>query len=188
MIEIILVLAILIGLAKRRRRKYRRYIAGMCDETLVISTLASRVVVSAPFDESVSETAWLSSIKAIWSLNGVTVGDNVGPLLVGVAHEDYTAAEIEAFIENTGSWSEGDMVAQEVAKRKIRMVGTFGQAGVALGWDVLNEGKPIRTKLNWIVTTGQGLQLWAYNLGSQPFTTTSPDLHVEGKVNIWPTG
>ncbi len=191
MIEIIAVLAILIVLllAKHRkgaRRKIRRYLKGSVDENLPLGTLAARTLVVATFDEGVNERTLISSIVASYSLSDVTPGDNIGPVMVGVAHSDYTAAEIEAVIENTGSWNEGTLVENEIAKRKVRIIGTFPQSPSAGATVVLNNGLPIKTKLNWILTQGQTLDLWAYNLGSAAFATTDPDVHCQGHANLWP--
>ncbi len=153
-----------------------------------MAALASRTLVSVAFDESVNERTFVSSLKAIWSLDDMTDAPDVGPILVGVAHGDYSATEIEEFIENTGSWDEGDLVNQEIGQRKIRVVGTFGTPGGASvsGVKVLNEGRPITTKLGWILLQAQTLDLWAYNLGSSPIATTIPNLNVQGHVNLWP--
>ncbi len=163
-----------------------RYIKGNVDENLALGTLATDTGITTPFDESATERMLCSSIEAAYSIQGVTATDNAGPIMVGIAHEDYTLAEIEEFIESTGSWNEGDLISQEIAKRKIRKIGIFAQEGPDLSWQALNEGKPIKTKLNWILTTGKGLQLWAYNLGSASLATTNPNVHCTGHVNLWP--
>jgi len=69
----------------------------------------------------VVESTWISSIKATWALSNFTSVTNVGPIMVGIAHSDYSATEIEEFIENANSWNEGDQVAQEVAKRRSEL-------------------------------------------------------------------
>jgi len=170
----------------KRRRKFRRYIRGQVDEELDLGTLAGRTLVAQVFDESVVERTFVSSIRASWSLSGLTPATDDGPVLVGIAHQDYTAAEIEEVIENTGSWSEADLIAQERGKRKVRIVGTFPMPKDLLDSVVLNEGRPIRTKLGWILTTGQSLDLWAYNLGTSGFAGTAPKVHLEGFANLWP--
>ncbi len=173
--------------AKRKgRRKFRKYLRGGVDETLALTTLAATTLVGAVFDETVSEKAWLSSIRASWSLSNLTPGPNIGPILVGIAHSDYTDAEIEAWVEQAASWNEADLVGQEVAKRKIRMVGQFGGKGDVNDIDVLNDGKPIHTKCGWMLNTGQTLRQWAYNTGSQAVATTVPIVKAEGYANLWP--
>ncbi len=164
-----------------------RYIRGNVDENLPIGTLGSRTLAVASFDETVNERTFVSSVKAAWSLDNLTEGDGIGPIMVGLAHGDYSAAEIEAFIENTGSWNEGDLTAQEIGKRKIRIVGIFrSPPGALMGSMVLNEGKPIHTKCGWILLQGQTLDMWAYNLGTAAVATTIPDIHLEGHANLWP--
>ncbi len=172
---------------KPKKRSFKGYRRGAVEELLDIGTLAADTLVSANFGASVDERTWISSLKAAWSLSGLTSSAGDGPLLVGIAHNDYSSAEIEAFIENTGSWQEGDLVAQEIGKRKIRIVGSFESLDVAAsGWMVMNDGKPITTKCNWVLNTGDTLKVWAYNMGDSAFATTDPDLHVNGHANLWP--
>ncbi len=182
-------------MARRPKRQYRRsggrratgrYIKGNIDELLDVGTLASRTLVRVVFSETVNERTLVSSIKASWSLSSATGGNSIGPILVGVAHSDYSAAEIEALIESTLTWNEGDKIAQEVGKRLIRKVGQFNVSASAADTDVLNNGKPIKIKLNWILNQGQTLSLWAYNLGTVAFGTIDPDIHLEGDANLWP--
>lgn len=172
----------------KRRRKFGRYIRGNVDETLSLGTLAGRTLVLVGFDEGVEERTWISSLKASWSLDDWTAGANIGPFLVGVAHSDYTAAEVEAWIEQTTSWKEGDLIAtREVGRRLIRQAGILRSSNIdGVGVSVLNEGRPFTLKLNWMLTSGQNLDLWAYNLGTSPLATTVPNLHVEGHANLWP--
>ncbi len=106
--------------------------------------------------------------------------------MVGIAHSDYSDAEIQAVIDQTLSWNEGDKVGQEVAKRLVRRIGQFGQPGDSLAPVVLNDGKEIKTKLNWILLQGQTLKLWAYNLGTGAVATTTPIVTAQGHANLWP--
>ncbi len=176
------------GVAKnpRRKRKFRRYLKGQADEVLNLGTLAASTLVGALFDESVVDRTFVSSLRATHSLDNFTPTITRGPILVGVAHGDYTDAEIEEWIENTGSWNEGNLVQQEVAKRRIRRIGIFDTPDAAVDSVVLNDGRPITTKLGWILLEAQTLRQWAYNLGTGALATTDPAYRVQGHVNLWP--
>ncbi len=163
-----------------------KYLKGNIDEALSLGTLAADTLVSAPFDETVAEKTLVSSVVATWSLSDFTDALAVGPISVGLAHSDYSDAEIEAVIESTGSWNEGDLVSQEVAKRLVRKIGTFQSGLGATAEMVLNDGKPIKTKLNWTMLTGAGLRLWAYNEGESAVATTVPVVRIQGHANLWP--
>ncbi len=188
----ILVLAIaglaLLQMAKRRRRRRMgRYIRGNIDVDIAGGTLAGATAVLGATADQVVERAYLSSIVCQYSFAGFTGGDNIGPVSVGVAHGDYSLAEIEAYLEAATSWNEGDLVAREVSQRKIRRIGTFTTTAASAGEaNVLNDGKSIRTKLGWILNTGQGLNFWLYNQGSAAFATTDPNVHIWGHANLWP--
>ncbi len=165
-----------------------KYIRGNVDEEVVLSTLVARTLISEIFDETVNERTRVSSVEATYSLKDIVAAVDDGLITVGLAHSDYTDAEIEAVIENTGSWNEGDKVQQEVAKRLVRVVGTFPITQAATEGAqvyVLNDGKPIKTKLNWIMLQGQSLRLFAYNGGSSALTG-SASVFSYGHANLFP--
>ncbi len=173
-------------MARKTPRKMGRYIKGDVEENLDLGTLAAATLVSALFDSVVDDRTLVSSIVATWSMTNFTPIAEVGPIVVGVAHSDYSDAEIEAWLEATGSWNEGDKVAQEVTKRLIRKIGVFAESESALIGETLNEGKAIRTRLNWMLAEGQTLRLWAYNSGSAAVATTDPNVRLSGHANLWP--
>ena len=162
-----------------------KYIRGNVDEQISLGTLAATTAVSTGFDDVVNERTLVSSLVATYSLENMTYGAGIGPLLVGICHGDYNDTEIEEYIEATASWNEGDMIAQEVAKRKIRRIGQF-TVPANVGQVSLQDGKPIKTKLNWILTQGQTLRLWVYNTGTNALATTVPVCRVQGHANLWP--
>ncbi len=169
------------------RRRRRRYLRGAIQHGLDLGTLAANTLVGSVIAGAVTEKAWLSSIVGTWGLADFTAGAGDGPILVGIAHSDYSDAEIEAWIENNASWDEGDLTAQEVAKRKIRQVGSFDST-TAGTFEVLtlNDGKPIKTKCNFYLQTGESIRVWAYNQGDSAIGTTDPDLNLFGHANLWP--
>ncbi len=192
----ILVIVIGVGLAllamakkRPRRRSMGRYLRGNVNEELALSTLAGRTLVATTFDSTVNERTFVSSIVARWAMNNFTAALLDGPIMVGVAHGDYTDAEIEEWIETTGSWNEGDLVAtREVGRRLVKQIGVFATnpADTGTGSTVLNDGKAIKSKLGWILNQGVTLKIWAYNLGTSALATTSPVVKAEGHVNLFP--
>ncbi len=170
------------------RRKFRRYIRGNIDHRLQLSTLNGGVVLGTPLADTVTEPAWCSSVKATWSLDQLTPVAGAGPIMVGIAHSNYTDAEIEEWVENLANWDEGDLVAQEIAKRKIRIVGTFAFPASfdAQSQSVLNDGKAVRTKCGWLLREAATLRIFAYNTGSSSLATTNPNVRVQGHANLWP--
>ncbi len=164
----------------------RSYLKGNVNEQLSLGTLAAKTLISAIFDEVAVEKTLVSSIVGTYAINDLTEASGDGPILVGIAHSDYTASEIEAVIEATGSWDPGDKIQNEIGKRLVRKIGVFDVEATGLTvTDVLNDGKPIKTKLNWSLTTGKSLQLWAYNMGTSPLGSTDPTVTVEGHCNLW---
>ncbi len=187
LVMIVLALASLAKHTPRKRRKFRRYVKGSVDESLQLGTLGARTLITDTWDETVIERTLITSIDVTWSLGQFTPAVGDGPIIVGVAHSDYTDAEIEEVIENSGSWNEGAKIEQERSKRQIRIVGSFFTGpDSALAIVTLNDGKPIHTKLNWILVTGQTLKMFAYNAGSSPLATTDPRMTAQGFAHLWP--
>lgn len=180
-------------MAKRKGRKFRRYIRGNINEAQFLgSSLAANTGIRFVTAGTVDETTWLSSVKLTHSMNNFTVGQNIGPIAVYLAHSDYSLAEVEAFIEadSSQSWGEGDMVMKEIRSRgrRIKQVGIYSPVSGSLVTDthVLNGGRPTRTKCGWTLTTGQGLSLIYYNTGTAACTTTSAEMQTNGHANLWP--
>ncbi len=171
--------------ARRRKRRMGKYLRGSVDEELSLGTLAPVTLVSALFDETVDEKTLISSVVASWSLENFTQAQGDGPILIGLAHSNYSDAQIEEYIEASGSWNEGELIEQEISKRFIRRVGVFEGASLATEIQVLNDGKPIKTKLNWTLMQGQTLRLWAYNQGASALATTVPLVKAAGHANLW---
>ncbi len=169
---------------KGRRR--RPYIGARIDHSFALGTLAGNTLIGSLVSDSVTETAWASSIRCTYALDQFTPGTDDGPITVGVAHGDYSDAEVESWLEIQGNWDQGKLVEQEIGRRKCRIIGTFDGPRDALDAVRLNEGRPITTKLGWQLSTGQSLRFWAYNNGISTLATTDPTVHVLGKANLWP--
>ncbi len=109
-------------MAKRRGgTKFRRYIRGIVNVEKDAGALTTKNVASGNFPEVVTERCWISSIDAVWTLMHHTKVADAGPLLIGIAHSDYTEAEVEEFLENVNSWDQSDKVqSREISKRFIR--------------------------------------------------------------------
>jgi len=147
-------------------------------------TLAAKALASG-ITNSVSDTTRLSSVEAVYGIQGLSPTEGAGPFLVGLAHGDYSDNEIEAFIENAGSWQIGNMVQREITTRRIRVIGQI-QTPISAGvTSDLNDGKPVKTKLNWLLDEGQSLRLWVYNMGDAAVATTTPTFVVFGHANLW---
>ncbi len=160
-------------MAKKGRTPVRKL---KVSENLALGALGSGSGVTADFDSVVDDTTFLLSIEASWS-RGDGPGDQ-GPIAFGVAHSDYDLAEIVEWHTATGAWDRGDLIANEIRKRKIRQIGTF--AG-ATPQETLNNGVPMKTPLKFLVSDGQTLQLWAINQDASVLTTGQV-INADGQV------
>lgn len=153
---------------KRTGRRRKALVVGQINPAagIALGTLGNNTLISVTTGENPVQEMWLMSVDLTWGMQDLTVGE--GPILVGVAHEDYTDTEIEEYLENTGSWNPSKLIEKERAGRKVRVAGLFaGQ----LAQEYLNDGKPIRTRCGWRNAENQSLKLWAYNRGGGTLTT-----------------
>lgn len=174
MLYILMTVIVLVAMMAKHGRpssRGRRWTANMkkvqLDSSLALSTLALNDVVSGDFIAAGDESFRLLNIQGLWSMRGITVGE--GPVVFGVAHGDYSAAEIEECLEVATGLTRGDKVAKEQGDRLVRRIGLFDASEAD---QEINDGKPIHTRLNWHITEGQTIQMWAWNKsGANPMTT-----------------
>ncbi len=170
-----------------KRRKFRKYLRGNIDHKLQLGTLGANTLIGSNVADTVVDTTWISSVRATWTMDLFTASTSDGPVLVGIAHSDYSDAEIEEWVENiTGSWDAGDMVSQEIAQRKCRQVGIFDNPQDTTVAARINDGNPITTKAGWMLSPGDTVRIWAYNTGDGALQTTDPAVCCQGHANLWP--
>ncbi len=186
MVAVAAIIAML-AMAKRRgsRRNFSRYLKGAIALNFALGTLAGRAVLGTTTLDKVVDTMRVSSVRATYAINNFTNAAGVGPIIVGMSHSDYTDGEIEEWLETTESWDIGDKIAREKRARLIRQVGIFDEASAASGSGRLNDGKPITTKLGWVLSEGDTVKFWAYNSGNGAIATTDPTVIVTGHANLW---
>ncbi len=188
MLEIIIAAVAAIAMARKGRGRRRAYLRGQIDHNQLLGTLAGVTAIASGLSsgEVLVRRAWLSSIVCSYSVQNWTKGATVGPLIIGVSHNDYTASEIDAWMETTNSWDQGDKIQQEIGRRKIRKIGTLVSADATDEARRMNDGKPVRTKCGWQLEVGDTVKFWMYNDGTTAFATTDPRVSCQGHANLWP--
>ncbi len=193
MLEIFLIIVGLIlplGLAKARRRRRRRnpnFVALPFRTLITLGTLAAGSLISTgTLSGNFAEDFRVISVDAQWSISGYTPVTGDGPVSVGFAHNDYSAAEIAEALE-VNLLSPANKIEQERAGRLVRDVGTFYSDGVVNDLATINNGNPVRTKLNWMINDGFELDVYAFNEGADALTTGAI-VNVYGKLyGYWVT-
>ncbi len=172
-------LAPLMAHGKRRKRYNANFVVIRFSSTITLSTLASNTVISASmFSGELNDRAvHLISADAYWAVRGATAGE--GPIIVGYAHSDYSVAEIQECL-TSNALDTGDMIAQERTKRLVREAGQFSNVGTD---QVLNDGRPKRTKIGITTPTGFDYSVWAWNKSGATLTTGQV-VEVSGKAYL----
>ncbi len=176
MLEILAIIIVLIGLAKHpKRRRYNLRRVRVTPE-LALVTLATDTAIVAGSTGAAVGTYRLVSTIGTWAMVGATGGD--GPITVGFAHSDYTVTEIKECLESFISIDRGKKVENERSNRLVRIVGVLDQLQ-----NRLNNGNPIKTRLNWVMQPGDICNIFAYNEGTGSLTTGAV-LHYQGSHYI----
>ncbi len=170
-------------MAKKRRGKRRFNLRRVRVSTeLALGTLASDVAVTNSLTGTSAGAYRLVSAKLIWSQSKAVDGE--GPVTVGYAHSDYSVTEIKECLEAFAAIDQGDKIASEKANRLVRTVGTIsarGPGGAVAGGN-LNDGKPVKTRLNWLINIGDSVNMFVFNESIAVLTTGSV---VNAQGDLW---
>ncbi len=147
---------------------------------LAVGALATKDVISGNASASPTIGLRVMSVVATYTWSNLGASDD-DALEFGWAHSDYSAAEIEEALEASATMDAGDKIAQEQANRLVRLIGTISGAlaGAQGGGQGFNDGKPMKTRLNWLLTPGDTMDIWVRN-GSGTVYTTGSSLQVVG--------
>ncbi len=158
----------------RKRRSPLTYL--QMEHPISLGALTAGDVTAGDFSQVMDDRVYAVWAKGSWSIAGGTAGE--GPVTVGFAHSDYTAAEIEECLESAASWDQGDKVAQEQRKRKVRRAGTID---LDTGSDSLNNGAEKYMRLGFIIEDGETLATWARTKG---LLTTGATMSFSGIIAV----
>ncbi len=176
-----MLLILIVGLAKRKptRRRFNLRKVRVVDAATV-GALATLTLVTDVITNAAVQRMRFISLKASYAWSDLAVEDD--GMSFGVAHSDYSDAEIEECLESATAIDLGDKVAQEKAARLVREIGTFGgNTDTAGGGVMFNDGKPVTTKLNWLMAPGDQLKFWMRN-GSQSNYTNGGKVLINGAL------
>ncbi len=150
---------------KSRRRRSRLIVAPL-QGSMALGTLGEGIVISSPIENStLDRELFVISGDVQPVLVGATAQE--GPIYVGVAHGDLSVTEIKEALE-ADALDQGDQIAQERARRKVRQFGVFM---VLLPNSELNDGLPVRVKIKFVVEAGNVLNIFCYNRSGSQLTT-----------------
>ncbi len=153
-------------MAKHRKRSYNSNFQVInVDNGIALSTLAAGVAIAADLTTLGVAKFTVISADLMWTIKGLTAGE--GPITVGIANGDLTVSNIGETLDANPT-NKSDIIARERARRPVRRAGVFHGLSSE---EVLNDGKPIRTKLRTTLDTGVELTMFARNQTGSTLTT-----------------
>ncbi len=161
---------------KRRRGVNRKGFVAIPFETAVnLVTLANDTVLFASLLAAFGEDIYIISIDAYWNLRNITTAE--GPLQVGFSHGDLTVSEVSEAL-SAELTDPDDIIAKERSRRPVRRAGQFPSVSID---EVLNDGKPIRTKIKFSVGDGHVINGYIKNRSGAALTTGA-NLGITGTI------
>lgn len=164
-------------MARKRSSKYRNVRRVNTSTDLALGTLGTATAIATGLTGAADTDYRVLSISGTFTVDGATALE--GPWVVGWAHSDYSVAEIKECLEASASISIGDKIANERSNRLVRKVGAFTVLSAS---ESLNDGKPIKTRLNWAINAAKEVNLFAYNDGN---TTLTSGAVVKFNGDLW---
>ncbi len=159
---------------RSRRRRNSNFFAYPLNTTHPLGTLAAGVITSAAMTAFGTTRVRVISADLTWAIAGSTAQE--GPLRVGLTSSNLSNTEIGEALDAAPT-SKADIIAIERSKRPVRSV---GQYEIQSTTEVLNDGKPIRTKLQFGLDEGIELNLWVRNVSGIANLTTGAAVIVSG--------
>ncbi len=161
------------------RKSNKNFVRLPFSASLALSTLNDNIVLKTLPIPAITEDLRVLSMDCTWTLRDLTAGE--GPLEVGYADDNYSVTEIAENLIAQPS-GPGDRIQVERSERRVRRIGKFTGQNAA---ETLNDGKPIKTRLNWLVTDDSTLACWIQNQ-SDANMMTGAILDISGYINaVW---
>ncbi len=154
---------------RKGRRRASRYKAVTILEDLALGALAAGDVIAGQMTPDLAtERYYANSIHATYTVSDEIAAE--GPLDVWVGISDLSAAEVEAFLEQTAGFAAGNITEREINSRG-RFVKHVGVMPFSITGSEFNDGKPVKTKLGFYIQTSQSLKVFVRNLNDTVLTT-----------------
>jgi len=142
-------------------------------DDITLLTLGVAAVVKQDTPLPITEDFRMLKSVHHWSLTGATTVSGDGPLVMGIANDSLSAAEIVAALIADGPLDRSDRVKQELAER-----GVFAFDMDLISFDVstasVNGSRVSGVVTNtqrWTYSSAVGWSLWIFNLGTGALTT-----------------
>ncbi len=163
-------------MAKHPKRGRKPLLVARFLETQIVAAIVNNGIESSTMVDASDQETFLISMDVNMSLGTHVAGE--GPLFVGVAHGDYSEAEILEWFSQSAGLTTANLIAREQSKRLIREIGVFSGVGTE---EVMNDGKTIRVPLKFRLQDGIGLTLFTVNLSGATLTANA-QINAVGKI------
>ncbi len=151
-----------------------------------LATLGNNVAILIGTNLATLERYRMLKAEVYASVTTLTTTEGTG-LLIGLADGDFTLAEIEAAIENSGPVGPNDDVEEHISDRPVWFMGAVDrETGVTALFENETGGHMLVIKPRWTFARTKSWNFFVYNMGPQLTTGASVNLRVKS-FGVWVT-
>lgn len=157
-----------------KKRRNSGFVAIPFEGTFVLGALANKTVaVGDLFGGNLTEDFYAISADIDSEILGITAGEG-NPSVLGLAHGDYSAAEIaeNLVVKLLGP---GTKIEQEQQRRLVRKAGTFHGNQINTHIEMKMDGArgpgSQRVKLRFVIQSGKTMDVFVFNKSGAVYTT-----------------
>ncbi len=158
---------------RKQSRNSKNFVAIEVAGSLALSTLADDTYLSVGTQATFTEDFFAISADLSGSIKALTPGEG-SPSTMVVAHSDYTDVEVREGLDIGSLTGPADKIQEERSRRLIRKVGVFQSQEVnhvSLKAEGRYASSRIRTKLRFLISDGNALDIGVWNRSGAALTT-----------------
>ncbi len=166
-------------MAKKPRGPKREWQKVALNVTGGTGALAANAAAIVALHDSGDDDFFVTSVRATYGRAQGGAGDPA--IAVYLVPSDLSATEFEEWLEQADSFARADRTSKEIRSRG-RYIKHVGEISGEQATGVLNDGMPVRTKVNMPIFAGQTLSLMFYNTHNGTALTSTTDVTVFGEM------
>lgn len=148
--------------------------------TITLGALGSTVSVKSGSQLAIEEDFRIIKSSVLLKVEGMT--GNEGPVIIGIADNELTVAEISECLVTDGPLNRSDRGKQEEAERAV-----FPICIVQNENEMPNNGMPIEKTLRWTFSNTDGWTFFAFNMTTGALTTGGTVYFFATHYGVWVT-
>ncbi len=152
--------------------------------TITLGTLGANTALKQDSPLAILEDFRMIKSEIFASLDGATSVEGDGQIIIGIANDELTAAEIAECLTVDGPLNRNDRVAEEQVMRAVFPLFAIPFKTLA-SQQGIHDNRPFEDTIRWTFSNPEGWTLFAFNMGSSALTTGGVIQLVNKYYGVW---